>query len=152
MVSIWILPSQRKLADSSAEEPPQFPLNHYVKKDEDGWLYTLRHFQLLFVDFERAYVNGHLSGTKIPSQVVLRQSELSDKLATGKLRSNISVFGSSSMLDQGVWAEVKVGGEHLRLFSGQSALGVQASVYNVSAKKWIAPSESADDIEQAGSR
>jgi hypothetical protein len=36
MVSIWILSNQRKLADSSAEEPPQFPPKHYVKKDEDG--------------------------------------------------------------------------------------------------------------------
>ena len=42
------------------------------------------------------------------------------------------------MLDEGVWAEVKVGGEHLRLFSEHSALGVQASVYNVNAKNWIA--------------
>jgi hypothetical protein len=55
---------------------------------------------------------------------------------------------SASMLEQGVWAEVKVGGEHLRLFSEENALGVQASVYNVNAKKWIAPSESVDDIEQ----
>ena len=52
------------------------------------------------------------------------------------------------MLDHGVWAEVKVGGEHIRLFSEQSALGVQASVYNVKAKNWIAPSESVDDVEQ----
>jgi hypothetical protein len=52
------------------------------------------------------------------------------------------------MLDQGVWAEVKVGGEHLRLFSERSAQGVQASVYNVNAKNWIAPSETVDDIEQ----
>ncbi len=56
------------------------------------------------------------------------------------------------MLDQGVWAEVKVGGEHLRLFSEHSALGVQASVYNVNAKNWIAPSESVDDIEQGKDR
>jgi hypothetical protein len=56
------------------------------------------------------------------------------------------------MLDQGVWAEVKIGGEHLRLFSEQSALGVQASVYNVNAKNWIAPSESVDDIEQGKDR
>jgi hypothetical protein len=56
------------------------------------------------------------------------------------------------MLDQGVWAEVKVGGEHLRLFSEQSTLGVQASVYNVIAKKWIAPSEAVDDIEQGKDR
>ena len=51
------------------------------------------------------------------------------------------------MLDQGVWAEVKVGGEHLRLFSERNALGVQVSVYNVNTKKWIAPSEPVEDIE-----
>lgn len=56
------------------------------------------------------------------------------------------------MLDQGVWAEVKVGGEHLRLFSERSAQGVQASVYNVNAKNWIAPSEIVDDIEQGKDR
>ena len=52
------------------------------------------------------------------------------------------------MLDQGVCAEVKVGSEHLRLFSEQNAQGVQASVYNVNAKNWIAPSESVETIEQ----
>jgi len=52
------------------------------------------------------------------------------------------------MLEQGVWAEVRVGGEHIRLFSEENALGVQASVYNVNAKNWIAPSESVDDIDQ----
>lgn len=51
------------------------------------------------------------------------------------------------MLAEGVWAEVKIGGEHLRLFSEHNALGVQASVYNVNAKNWIAPSETVDDIE-----
>jgi hypothetical protein len=56
------------------------------------------------------------------------------------------------MLDEGVWAEVKVGAEHLRLFSEQSALGVQASVYNVNAKNWIAPSEAVDDIDQGKDR
>jgi hypothetical protein len=56
------------------------------------------------------------------------------------------------MLDEGVWAEVKLGGEHLRLFSEHSALGVQASVYNVNAKNWIAPSEVVDDIEQGKDR
>ncbi|HMD38423.1 MAG TPA: hypothetical protein VKH15_04030 [Candidatus Acidoferrum sp.] len=59
---------------------------------------------------------------------------------------------SLTMLDEGVWAEVKIGGEHLRLFSEQSPLGVQASVYNVSAKSWIAPSEAVDDIEQGKER
>jgi hypothetical protein len=56
------------------------------------------------------------------------------------------------MLDEGVWAEVKVGGEHLRLFSEHNALGVQASVYNVKAKTWIAPSEPVEDIEQGKQR
>jgi hypothetical protein len=56
------------------------------------------------------------------------------------------------MLDQGVWAEIKLGGEHLRLFSEESALGVQASVYNVNARNWIAPSEPVDDIEQGKDR
>jgi hypothetical protein len=56
------------------------------------------------------------------------------------------------MLAEGVWAEVKIGGEHLRLFSEHNALGVQASVYNASAKRWIAPSESVDDIEQGKDR
>jgi hypothetical protein len=56
------------------------------------------------------------------------------------------------MLEQGFWAEVKIGGEHLRLFSEESAMGVQASVYNVNAKNWIAPSEAVDDIEQGKDR
>ena len=51
------------------------------------------------------------------------------------------------MLDEGVCADVKVGSEHLRLFSEQNAQGVQASVYNVIAKNWIAPSESVETIE-----
>jgi uncharacterized Fe-S cluster protein YjdI len=56
------------------------------------------------------------------------------------------------MLTDGVWAEVEVGGEHLRLFSEHNAQGVQASVYNVKTKTWIAPSESVDDIEQGKDR
>ena len=56
------------------------------------------------------------------------------------------------MLDEGVWAEVKVGDEHLRLFSERNAQGVQASVYNVIAKTWVAPSEVVDDIEQGKDR
>ena len=56
------------------------------------------------------------------------------------------------MLDHGVWAEVKVGDEHLRLFAEHNALGVQASVYNVTAKKWILPSEPLDDLEKAKER
>jgi len=56
------------------------------------------------------------------------------------------------MLTEGVWAEVKVDGERLRLFSEHNAQGVQASVYNVNAKAWIAPSEPVDDIEQGKDR
>lgn len=52
------------------------------------------------------------------------------------------------MLDEGVWAEVNVGGEHLRLFAERNAQAVQASVYNVKTKRWIAPSEPVDDIEE----
>jgi hypothetical protein len=33
-------------------------------------------------------------------------------------------------------------------FSEQNAKGVQASVYNVNAKNWTAPSESVETIEQ----
>ena len=55
-------------------------------------------------------------------------------------------------MDQGVWAEIKVGGEHLRLFSEHNAQGVQASVYNVTTKNWVAPSEPVDDIEQGKER
>lgn len=52
------------------------------------------------------------------------------------------------MLDEGVWAEVKVGGEHLRLYAERNALGVQASVFDMKGKRWIAPSEAVEDIEQ----
>lgn len=51
------------------------------------------------------------------------------------------------MLESGVWADVKVESEHLRLFSEHNAQGVQASVYDVNGKRWIAPSQPVDDIE-----
>ena len=56
------------------------------------------------------------------------------------------------MLEEGFWAEVKVGDEHLRLFSEHNAMGVQASVYNVKANAWLAPSETVDDVEQGKER
>ena len=56
------------------------------------------------------------------------------------------------MLTEGVWAEVQVGNEHLRLFSENNAQGTQASVYNVNTKSWIAPSEAVEDIEQGKER
>ena len=52
------------------------------------------------------------------------------------------------MLDEGVWAEIKIGSEHLRLFSEQNAQGIQSSVFDVNGKTWIAPSEAVEDIEQ----
>jgi hypothetical protein len=56
------------------------------------------------------------------------------------------------MLTGGVWAEVEVDGEHLRLFSEHNAIGIQVSVYNVKTKTWIAPSEIVDDIEEGKDR
>jgi hypothetical protein len=56
------------------------------------------------------------------------------------------------MLTEGVWAEVKVGGHHLRLFSEHNAQGVQVSVFNVKDNAWIAPSEPVDDIEEGKDR
>jgi hypothetical protein len=56
------------------------------------------------------------------------------------------------MLTGGVWAEVEIGGEHLRLFSEHNAQGIQVSVYNVKTKTWLAPSEQVDDIEQGKDR
>ena len=56
------------------------------------------------------------------------------------------------MLNNGVWAQVEVGGEHLRLFSENNAQGIQASVFNFKTKTWISPSEPVDDIEQGKDR
>jgi hypothetical protein len=56
------------------------------------------------------------------------------------------------MLNEGFWAEIRLAGEHLKLFSEHNALGVQASVYNVNTKNWIAPSEPVADIEQGKDR
>ena len=56
------------------------------------------------------------------------------------------------MLEEGLWAEVIVGKEHLRLFSERTPSGVQASVYNVTGKLWIAPSESVEDINEGKDR
>jgi hypothetical protein len=56
------------------------------------------------------------------------------------------------MLTDGVWAEVEIGGEHLRLFSEHNAQGIQASVFSVKTRTWIAPSEPVDDIEQGKDR
>jgi hypothetical protein len=55
---------------------------------------------------------------------------------------------SLQMLTEGVWSEIRVGGECLQLFSENCAQGVLASVYNVKGKTWIAPSEPVDNIQQ----
>jgi hypothetical protein len=52
------------------------------------------------------------------------------------------------MLDKGFWADVEIAGEHLRPFSEHNAQGIKVSVYDVNSKRWIVPSEAADDIEQ----
>jgi hypothetical protein len=56
------------------------------------------------------------------------------------------------MLTEGVWAEIKVGDVHLRLFSEHNAQGVQTSVYKMNTKSWIAPSEEVEDIEAGKER
>jgi hypothetical protein len=56
------------------------------------------------------------------------------------------------MLTGGVWAEIEVDGEHLRLFSEHNAIGIQVSVYNCKTRTWIAPSEMVDDIDEGKDR
>jgi hypothetical protein len=51
------------------------------------------------------------------------------------------------MLEEGFWAEIQIGGEHLRLFAEESPQGCQASVYNMKTKTWLMPSESAASVE-----
>jgi hypothetical protein len=65
-----------------------------------------------------------------------------------RLDSPRAACHSFCLLAHGVWAEIRVDGECLRLFSEDCAQGVLASVYNVNAKTWIAPSEPVDDILQ----
>jgi hypothetical protein len=75
-----------------------------------------------------------------------------DGFAKKTIHTRMGVVFSLLLLEQGFWAEVIIGQEHLRLFSERSPLGVQASVYNVNAKTWIAPSEPVDDIDQGKER
>jgi hypothetical protein len=65
-----------------------------------------------------------------------------------RLASPRVTWHSLRMLTEGVWSEIRVGGECLRLFSENCAQGVLASVYNVKAKAWIAPSEPVENIQQ----
>ena len=57
-----------------------------------------------------------------------------------------SVLGFQ-MSNERFWADVKVGGEHLRLFSEHNGHGIVVSVYNVNARHWIAPFEPVENIE-----
>jgi hypothetical protein len=68
------------------------------------------------------------------------------------MRSRAVGIVAVPMLDEGFCAEIKVGEEHLRLFSERSDQGVQASVYNVKTKTWIAPSETVEHIEEGKER
>jgi hypothetical protein len=56
------------------------------------------------------------------------------------------------MSDKRVSVDVKVGDEHLRLFSEQNGLVVLASVYDVTARRWVAPSEPVNDISHGKQR
>lgn len=51
------------------------------------------------------------------------------------------------MLEEGFWAEIQIGGEHLRLFAEESPQGFQASVYNMKTKTWLMPSEASNSVE-----
>jgi hypothetical protein len=51
------------------------------------------------------------------------------------------------MLEHGYCAEIIIGKEHLRLFSEDGPLGVQASVYNVAAKNWVSPSDQSEILK-----
>lgn len=51
------------------------------------------------------------------------------------------------MLERGVWAEIWIAGEHLRLFAEENAQGIQASVFDVKNNRWILPSEQVENIE-----
>jgi hypothetical protein len=53
---------------------------------------------------------------------------------------------------EGFWADIQVNGQHLWLFSERNALEAQGSVYDVTAKQWIVPSEPVDDIEAGKER
>ena len=68
------------------------------------------------------------------------------------LQSYGGAGAKDDMLEQGFWAEVIVGDEHLRLFSEETPSGVHASVYNVKTKTWIAPSESVTSIDEGKDR
>ena len=54
---------------------------------------------------------------------------------------NCHIFGGIRLPDKRVSVDVKVGGEHLRLFSEQNGLVVLASVYDLTARRRVAPSE-----------
>ena len=68
------------------------------------------------------------------------------------MRRAYTVWGPQGMLEQGYWAEIITGNEHLRLFAEETPSGVYASVYSVNEKVWVAPSELVEDIEDGKDR
>jgi hypothetical protein len=81
------------------------------------------------------------NGQTVPLCLTLLGKTPKQVFASGSLLCPESLLYTFVLMqDQGVWAEVKVGNEHLRLFAEHNAQGVQASVYNVISKTWIAPS------------
>lgn len=100
----------------------------------------------------RIEAGRRLNASRALGDGVSRRESISIK-SSAKLDESSKLYSwSRMMMDRGVWAEVKIGGEHLSLFSEQGPAGVQASVYNVKAKTWVAPSEVVDDIEQGKDR
>jgi hypothetical protein len=78
------------------------------------------------------------------------KKEIGARLCNRKL--GLTDEPKSSLLRQCLgWAEVKVGDEHLRLFSEHSTPGVQASVYKRRCKERGCSSEIVNDIEQGKS-
>jgi hypothetical protein len=118
---------------------------HHSALFEKTWIFArLRaHFFVVGAEArERFYTKA-----AILSHATVETSKRKAATSHADCRKMESRAGVPLMLDDGVWAEIKVGGEHLRLFSEHSAQGLQASVYNVTTKTWIVPSEPVDDIE-----
>jgi hypothetical protein len=92
-------------------------------------------------------VSGHVHELLVLGSLYSCESRILATLASPRVARH-----SLPMLTEGVWSEIRAGGECLRLFSEDCAedcaQGVLASVYNVNGKTWIAPSEPVDNIQQ----
>jgi hypothetical protein len=91
----------------------------------------------------RQSLGNATSRCRRPEHVYFCESRILTTLASPGV-----AWQSLQMLTEGVWSEIRVGGECLRLFSEDCAQGVLTSVYNVKAKTWIAPSEPVENIQQ----